>query len=199
MLCTSNIGTAQNKMSPSEAEAFKINVEKKLQERKTVVADFDAVRNISVLKKPVYSSGVFKLKDKKMLWSYNPPRMNAMVFDHNKLYMKDEQGEISTIDLLKNRRFRQLQKLIVARESNQLFDDSQFDIEFLKNGSEIVVVLNPKLKEIARWIQWIELTFDAADYSVTEIKITEQSNDYMHFKLRNKQFNVTISDSEFKL
>ncbi|WP_293931726.1 LolA family protein [Sphingobacterium sp. UBA6645] len=190
---------AQTKMSTAEAATFKSNVEKQAQKISSITANFEASKYVSVLKKPVNSTGIFRLKGKKLLWRYDAPQQNAMLFDQDKLYMKDEKGKKSTIDLNKNRRFRQLQSLMTETNTGNVFDETNFNISFLKNGSDKLAILTPKNKDIARFIKQVELTFSNNEHTVSEIKIVEKSNDYTLFKLKNKKFNSSISDSEFKL
>lgn len=190
---------AQTKMSTAEAATFKSNVEKQSQKITSITANFEASKYVSVLKNPVNSTGIFRLKGKKLLWRYDAPQQNAMLFDQDKLYMKDEKGKKSTIDLNKNRRFRQLQSLMTETNTGNVFDETNFNINYLKNGTEKLAILTPKNKDMARFIKQVELTFNNNEYTVSEIKIVEKSNDYTLFKLKNKKFNSSISDSEFKL
>ncbi len=190
---------AQTKMSATEASSFKQKVEKQAQSTNSITADFDASKQVSVLKQPSTNSGKFRLKGNKLLWKYDAPQQNAMLFDQDKLYMRDEKGKKSTIDLNKNRRFRQLQSLMTETNKGNVFDEANFIIQFFKTNADKIAILTPKNKDMARFIKEVVLTFKANEYSVSEIKIVEKTDDYTVFKLKNKKFNSNIPDSEFKL
>ncbi|SEG15369.1 Outer membrane lipoprotein-sorting protein [Sphingobacterium lactis] len=202
VLCAVLLSTAvfsQTKMSAAEASTFKANVDKQAQKITSITADFEASKYVSVIKNPSKNSGIFKLKGKKLLWKYNAPQQNAMLFDQDKLYMRDDKGKKSTIDLNKNRRFRQLQHLMTETNTGNVLDEKNFSIAYLKHTNGKSALLTPKNKDMARFIKEVVLTFPNNEYTVSEIKIVEKSNDYTVFKLKNKKFNTSISDSEFKL
>src|SRR5690606_36267971 len=108
-------------------------------------------------------------------------------------------GTISTKDLNKNRKFRQWKRLIASMNGNTIFDESTFQFKFLKDATENIVIAQPKQKDLLSFIKEIILTFKQGEYNVSEIKIVEPTNDYISFKLKNKKFNIVLSDSEFKL
>lgn len=189
----------QTKMNNVEAAAFKSKVEQQSKKITSISADFDATRYVSVLKNPVNSTGIFRLKGKKLLWRYHAPQQNAMLFDQDKLLMKDDKGKKSTIDLNKNRRFRQLQRLMTETNMGNVFDEANFNIAYFKESSTVSATLTPKNKDLAKFIKQVELTFKNNEHTVSSIKIVEKSNDYTLYKLKNKKFNSNISDSEFKL
>lgn len=199
LLLASTWVCAQTPMRPAEANRFKEQVEQQAQSISSLTANFDESKQISILKNAVHSSGILRLKGTKLLWKYDAPKKNAMLFDQDKLYLKDDKGKRSTIDLNKNRRFRPLQSLLLGTNSIKIFDSTNFDISFFKDEHEKTAVLTPKNKNMARFIKEVVLGFKANELTVSTIKIVEQSNDFTVFTLKNKKINPGISDSEFKL
>jgi len=189
----------QARMNAEEQRAFQQHVEKEMLRIVSIKCDFDMQRYISVLREPIQASGVFLLKEQKMMLRYNSPQQNSIFLNQDMLYLLEENGTISTKDLNKNRKFRQLKRLIASMNGNTIFDESTFQFKFLKDATENIVIAQPKQKDLLSFIKEIILTFKQGEYNVSEIKIVEPTNDYIIFKLKNKKFNIVLSDSEFKL
>ena len=61
-LLVSAIGVSQTQMSATEAASFKKDIQSESSKTKTISADFDETKHVSVLKKASTSSGIFRLK-----------------------------------------------------------------------------------------------------------------------------------------
>lgn len=190
---------AQTKMTTSEISQLKKAVQTEAQKAKTITADFEEAKYVKVLKNSTKSTGVFKFKNNQLLWQYQSPKKSAMLFSGNKLTMKNDKGKASTIDLNKNKRFKQLQQLMLGSYTGNIFDETTFSIEYFKDATQKWAVLKPKSKDMSKYIKEVTFWFKNGENTVSEIKIMESSNDYSIIKLKNKKINATINDSEFKL
>ena len=126
-------------------------------------------------------------------------RREFFVFNKQTLKMKSDKGRVTSVDLTKNKRFKQLQQLMVGSYTGDLFDESSFNITYFKNGTTKYAVLKPKSKDMSKHIKEVTLTFKNNEETVSEIKIVESSNDYSVIKLKNKKLNTALSDSVFQL
>lgn len=198
-LLVSAIGVSQTQMSATEAASFKNDIQSESSKTNTISADFEETKHVSVLKKASTSSGIFRLKGERLLWQYNAPKKSAMLFNKQTLKIKNEKGKTTSIDLNKNKRFKQLQQLMVGSYNGNLLDEKSFNITYFKNGSTKYAVLKPKSKDMAKHIKEVTLTFKNNEETVSEIKIVESSNDYSIIKLKNKKLNTVIGDSVFTL
>ncbi|MBA5792100.1 outer membrane lipoprotein carrier protein LolA [Flavobacterium sp. xlx-214] len=200
LIClVSSFAIAQTKMTTTEAAAFKKEVQSEAGKTTSITADFEETKHVSVLKNASTSTGIFRFKGEKLLWQYNAPKKSAMLFNKQNLKIKSEKGKISTIDLNKNKRFKQLQQLMMGSYTGNLFDETSFDITYFKNGTTRFAVLKPKSKDMSKHIKEVTLTFKNNEGTVSEIKIVESSNDYSVIKLKNKKLNTALSDSVFQL
>ncbi len=190
---------AQTKMSSSEISDFRQQVKNQSQKIKSISADFEEQKYVSVLKNAVQSSGIFRYKDDKILWQYKTPKKQVMLFNKNNLVLQNDKGKTSTIDLTKNKRFQHIQKLMVGSYTGNLFDEDTFNITYNKSKSKNIVVLIPKGKDMAKYIKEVELTFNNNEYTVSTIKIVDASGDYSLIKLLNKKINSPIDESEFRI
>lgn len=190
---------AQTKMTAAEISAFKKEVQHQSARTTSITADFEETKHVSVLKNAATSSGIFRFKGEKLLWQYQAPKKSAMLFNGQNLKLKNEKGKITSIDLNKNKRFKQLQQLMTGSYNGNLFDEKSFDIAYFKNGSTRSAVLRPKNKDMSKHIKEVVLTFKNDENTVSEIKITESSDDYSIIRLKNKKLNTALSDSAFQL
>lgn len=195
----SSLSFSQTKMTASEITAFKKDIQNQAKKTTTIVADFNETKHVNVLKNASTSSGVFRFKGEKLLWQYNAPKKSAMLFNKNSLKIKNEKGKVTNIDLNKNKRFKQLQQLMMGSYTGDLFDEQSFNITYFKNGSMRAAVLVPKTKDMSKHIKEITLTFANNEDTVSEIKIVESSKDYSVIKLKNKKLNTTLNDNVFQL
>lgn len=193
------LGFSQTQMSASEVSTFKKEIANQAGKTTSITADFEETKHVSVLKNASKSSGIFRFKGEKLLWQYNAPKKNAMLFNKDNLKIKNEKGKITSIDLNKNKRFKQLQQLMVGSYTGNLFDEKSFNITYFKNGTTRFAVLKPKSKDMSKHIKEVTLTFLNNEDTVSEIKIVESSNDYSLIKLKNKKLNTALGDSVFQL
>lgn len=193
------ISHAQTKMTHTEISQFKKAVQTEAQKTKTIRADFEEAKYVKVLKNSSKSSGVFKFKNDQLLWQYQTPKKNALLFAANKMKIKNEKGKVSSIDLTKNKRFKQLQQLMVGSYNGNIFDETNFTIEYYKDATTKWAVLKPKSKDMSKHIKEVTFWFKNGENTVSEIKIKENNDDYSIITLKNKKFNAIINDSEFQL
>lgn len=198
-LITVPFSFAQTKMTAAETAAFKKEVQNQSAKTTSITADFEETKHVSVLKNASTSSGIFRFKGDKLLWQYQAPKKSAMLFNGQNLKIKSEKGKITSIDLNKNKRFKQLQQLMTGSYNGDLFDEKSFDITYFKDGSSKSAVLKPKSKDMSKHIKEVVLTFKNDENTVSEIKITESSNDYSVIRLKNKKLNTSLSDNVFQL
>ncbi|SFN19125.1 outer membrane lipoprotein carrier protein [Paenimyroides ummariense] len=193
------LGFSQTQMSANEVTSFKKEVQNQAGKTTSITADFEETKHVSVLKNASKSSGILRFKGEKLLWQYNVPKKNAMLFNKNSLKIKNEKGKITSFDLNKSKRFKQLQQLMVGSYTGNLFDEKSFNITYFKNGTTRFAVLKPKSKDMSKHIKEVTLTFLNNEDTVSEIKIVESSNDYSVIKLKNKKLNTALGDSVFQL
>ena len=90
-----------------------------------------------------------------------------------------------------------MNQLIVGSVSGNLFSTNDFVLSFLKTDHARIAVLQPKMKDIKKYIKEIQLTFYDGQSTVTEVKLIEPSNDYTKILFTNKILNKTINASVF--
>ncbi|MDM1549035.1 outer membrane lipoprotein carrier protein LolA [Empedobacter falsenii] len=187
----------ESKMSNVEIENFKRDIIADSKKIQTLTADFTQYKVMSFLDKPIVSKGKLYLQNPKaMRWNYTQPIDYNVIFNNGKIYINDE-GKKSSVDLQGNKKFEKLNQLIVGSVSGNLFDTNDFIITFAKTDKSRIAKLQPKLKDVKKYIKEIQLTFYSGQSTVTEVKLIEPSDDYTKILFTNKSLNKTINASVF--
>ncbi|MDM1071874.1 outer membrane lipoprotein carrier protein LolA [Empedobacter brevis] len=187
----------ESKMSNSEIEKFKKDIVSDSKKIQTLTADFTQYKVMSFLDKPIVSKGKLYLQNPKaMRWNYTQPIDYNVIFNNGKIYINDE-GKKSSVDVQGNKKFEKLNQLIVGSVSGNLFDTNDFVITFSKTDKARIAKLQPKLKDVKKYIKEIQLTFYSGQSTVTEVKLIEPSDDYTKILFTNKSLNQTINASVF--
>ena len=187
----------ESKMSNAEIENFKKDIIADSKKIQTLTADFTQYKVMSFLDKPIVSKGKLYLQNPKaMRWNYTQPIDYNVIFNNGKIYINDE-GKKSSVDLQGNKKFEKLNQLIVGSVSGNLFDTNDFIITFAKTDKSRIAKLQPKLKDVKKYIKEIQLTFYSGQSTVTEVKLIEPSDDYTKILFTNKSLNKTINASVF--
>jgi len=185
------------KMSGAEIAEFKQHVNQVSKKITSLSTDFIQYKHLDFLSKDIETSGKMVFKEPYLLqWQYKKPYNYSIVFKNGKILINDE-GKKSAVDIGNSKIFAKINKLIVGSVSGNLFDDKEFEISYFKNKNQNSTKLLPKDANLRKYIKQIELTFDNADFTVTQVKLIESSEDFTRIVLKNKVINAKIDDSVF--
>lgn len=198
LLVTALTATAQEqKMSAAEITSFKNAVNATAKNTKTLTTDFVQYKHMDFLSKDIETSGKMSFKSPGMLlWQYTKPYQYSVVFKNNKIAINDA-GKKSAMDMGNSKMFNKLNKLIVGSVNGDMFDENEFTISFFKTTEYNITKLMPKDATLKKYIKQMELYFDKKGNMVSQVKMTEPSNDYTTIVFKNKVTNAQIADSVF--
>jgi len=186
----------EQKMSGAEATAFKNAVNATAKSTKTLTTDFVQYKHMDFLSKDIETLGKMSFKAPSMLlWQYTKPYQYSVVFKNNKISINDA-GKKSAMDMGNSKMFNKLNKLIVGSVNGDMFDESEFTITFFKTTEFTITRLIPKDAALKKYIKEMELYFDKKNM-VSQVKMTEPSNDYTTIVFKNKVVNAPVPDSVF--
>lgn len=197
VFCSASYAQEQ-KMSENEIVVFKKSVAVIAKKIKTLNTDFVQYKHLDFLSKDIETSGKMVFKEPSLLlWQYKKPYSYSIVFNNGKILINDE-GKKSAVDIGNSKLFAKINKLIVGSVSGDLFDDKEFLISYFKNKDQNIAKFIPKDATLKKYIKQIELTFDADEATVVQVKLLESSADYTRILLKNKIINAKIDESLFK-
>ncbi len=191
-----SIVAQEQKMTTSEVKQFKGTISTATQNIKSIVTDFTQFKHMEFLSNDIETSGKMYFKAPNMLnWQYTKPYSYSIVFKNNKVYIND-QGKKSSFDA-NNKMFEKINKLIVGSVSGDMFDETEFTIEYFKEKDTKIVKLTPKTTTLKKYIKQVHLYFLKNEATVSKVKLIENSNDYTLIVFKNKQINAKVTDSMF--
>lgn len=191
--------SGQQKMTTSEIATFKSKLIETNKKVKSLTADFVQYKHMDFLSKDIESNGKFYLNGtNELLWKYIKPQEMSILFKNKKMFTKSK-GKTNSVDLSSNKRFEQLNDFIVGTYNGNFLDDKNFNISYFMEGSNRIVKLTPKQKDLSKYIKAVELFFKSNEFIVSEVKLIEPSNDYTKIVFKNKVENAKINSSIFNL
>src|SRR5690606_36279305 len=127
---------------------------------------------------------------------YTDPFRYSIVFLEDKLLINDG-GTKSNVDMGNSALFQKLNQLIVNSVKGDLFQDSDFDMEYFKAQDYYKVIFTPRDDKIKSYIATFILIFDKVQAAVQEVKMVEPSGDFTRIVFTDRKINQTVNDAVF--
>ncbi len=189
----------QTPLTSTEINQFKQHVKQTAQQTETIVSDFVQEKQMEFLNDGAISEGTLTFKSPNAIrWEYTKPYAYEVIFKGNQLTVLDA-GSTKNIDLSSNKLFKSFNSLLINSIKGDMFNDEEFSISYYKSDKGFTVHFIPKEKRMSRFIASFQLSFSEKDYQVTQLKLIEPSDDFTLITFKNKQINVPVSDSVFKM
>jgi outer membrane lipoprotein carrier protein len=183
-------------MADSEAALLRSKVKSLAQTTETISSDFVQFRHLDFLSNDIESRGKLSFKSPDLVkWEYTSPFSYSVLFENDILYINNE-GDKSNVNMGSNKLFKQLNKLITASVTGNMFNTEEFDISYFKKERDREVHFIPKDKKFAKYIKAFQIIFNV-DAEVSEVKMIEPSDDYTHIVFSNRTANQNLPDAVF--
>lgn len=183
-------------MSDSEATELRSKVKSLAETTQTITANFIQYKHLDFLSNDIESEGKLSFKSPDLVkWAYVKPFEYAVLFKDDMLYINNE-GEKSNVDIGSNKLFKQLNKLISASVTGDMFNSEEFNIVYFKRDSNNEVHFAPKDKKFAKYIKEFHIIFNE-EAEVSEVKMIEPSSDYTHIVFSDRTTNLDLPDAVF--
>ena len=190
---------AQTKpLSPTDAQEVRKRIGEAAKSISCVESQFTQTKELNVIREKIISKGMFYFKKQKFLrWEYTDPFPYLIIFNNDKIYVKDEDKE-NHISLQSNKVFREVNNILIGAVQGTLLSDSKnftcniFDLH--DQFEAVMIPVNPRIKET---LSEIALYFNKSDYTVDKLIMREASGDYTRIEFSGKKINQNVPDAKF--
>lgn len=198
--CISIFSQPQGFKQLANSSGFKQKLNEISKSINTIQSEFIQEKHLTVLSDKIVSSGKFFFKKENQLrWEYTSPFKYLIILSNDKVYIKDE-SKTNQYDIGSNKVFMEINNIMSgAVRGNLLQDGTKYVSSYYENNKNYLVVLTPIDKTMKDYIKSIYLYFDKKNYTVTMIKLVENSDDYTLIQFNDRKQNIVISDDLFKL
>ena len=170
-------------LSPDEARKAAAAINSANAGVKSLQADFLQVKEMTMVKERMVSSGKMYFQDGNLRWEYVKP--SRSVFVTNRDLMKS------------NKMFKGIADMMVNSVSGINLDDPSFQVTMFSPGKGYVAELVPQKREMKQMFKKIRLQFGSDD-RVRQIEL-EESQGRTVITLSNVKYNVSLDPGLFKV
>jgi outer membrane lipoprotein carrier protein len=110
-----------------------------------------------------------------------------------------EKGKVKTYDASSNKMFKGLNDMMLTTASGNVLQSKDYKYKLFENDYYFQIQLFPNANTTKKFVKMIEILVEKTDYTVSQIKMIEPSEDYSSISFSNKKINAPISDEKFVL
>jgi len=164
---------------------------------KSIQSDFKQEKHLEYLDVALQSGGKFWFETPdKVRWEYNQPYNYILVLNSGKLKLISNKSN-NEIDMKGNAVFEQVNNLMVAAVSGNVFDNKDYSVKAYENKDFYLINIKPLSNYLSQMIKEMDLYFDKKNYVVTKIKMLESETDYSIITFSNLNIDAPIESKVF--
>jgi outer membrane lipoprotein-sorting protein len=163
----------------------------------TINTEFVQEKNLAFLYETITSNGILLFqKPDKLRLEYTSPFNYLLIMNSGELLIRNNNNEIK-VELESSTMFNEINDLIINSIQGKILSMPELSTSFFENEESFYVQLWPQQEELKKYIKTIELFISKKDYTVTDFKVIELSDDYTLIKFVNKKINEEIPAGRF--
>ena len=157
---------------------------------KTMQCDFVQTKQTKLLSAASVSTGrLYYRQPDRLRWEYLTPTAHTFEIDGQKVLMSDSRGS-REVDIRRNRKYREMARLMTNIMSAQSFVDEQdFQVSLAQAGKEWIATLVPRRKEVRHIFSSIILRVTPDQWLVHQVELVEPKGDRTVIELKNVKVN----------
>ena len=157
---------------------------------KTMQCDFVQTKQTKLLSAASVSTGrLYYRQPDRLRWEYLTPTAHTFEIDGQKVIMSDNRGS-REVDIRRNRKYREIARLMTNIMSAQSFVDEQdFQVSLAQAGKEWIATLIPRRKEVRHIFSSIILRVTPDQWLVHQVELVEPKGDRTVIELKNVKVN----------
>jgi outer membrane lipoprotein carrier protein len=175
-------------------------IEEASRKMTSLTCDFVQEKELSILDERMVSTGrMYYRQDNRLRWEYLSPYLYTFILNDKRILMQTGMSR-NVVDVKSSKLFQEIVKIMMNSVNGRgLTDVKSFTAAFYRAGAAWKVSLVPVQRETRKVFSAIELTFNATDYTVDEVKMDEPNGDATLIRLSNKRFNEPLDDETFAI
>lgn len=186
-----------SKMDNTAIARLKSMINETSKATSTIQSDFTQYKHLDFLSNDIITQGKMAFKAPNMVkWEYTKPFEYSVIFKDDKLLINDS-GTKSNVDLGNSAMFKKLNELIINSVKGNLFQDSDFNMDYYNGPTYYKVIFIPKDEKIKSYIASFILFFDKENANVMEVKMVEPSKDFTRIVFTDRQINKPLGNEVF--
>lgn len=180
-------------------DMFKKRMQTESQNTSSISCNFIQERHLAVMTKPIVSKGKFWFKKPASVrWEYHEPYSTLIILSKRKVFIREDKKQ-QEYDMQSGSAFQNLGKIMFNFILGDITSaENDFNIEYFENKELFFVRLVPKIIK-PNDLQKIELFFEKKDYSLAQIIMYENADDYTSIKFTDIILNGHIDAGLFKM
>ena len=193
-----NWANAQTDFQPMVlSESFKNRMKNESETLNSIESRFTQIKYLRLLSEKIVSTGTFSYqKSDKICLDYLTPVKYRIVINANKIKI-DADGKTNVFDSGSNRLMEQMSALISACMTGNLERlSSDYELTLKENDTQYWIAVVPQ-GSAKTYMKCIDIYLDKKEFFVSQLKITEPSNDYTEYVFTGQKKNVTFPDAKF--
>ena len=157
---------------------------------KTMQCDFVQTKQTKLLSAASVSTGrLYYRQPDRLRWEYLTPTAHTFEIDGQKVLMSDSRGS-REVDIRRNRKYREMARLMTNIMSAQSFVDEQdFQVSLAQAGKEWIATLVPRRKEVRHIFSSIILRVTPDQWLVHQVELVEPKGDRTVIELKKIKVN----------
>ena len=163
----------------------------------TINTEFVQEKNLAFLYEKIISKGILLYeKPEKLRLEYLTPFSYLLIMNNGELLIRNDDKE-TKIALESSTMFNEINDLIINSIQGKILSMPELSAFFYENEESFFVQLWPQQEALKKYIKTIELYISKKDFTVTDFKVIELSDDYTLIKFVNKKINEEIPEDGF--
>ena len=193
--------TVSAQMTPvTDMELFRQRLSDANRQLVSIECDFEQYKHLVIMDEPLVSSGKFFFRNDDMVrLDYDKPSPYIIVLNVQKVkIVKDGTGAV--YDMSSYRMVTVMKTMLSAcLTGNFSGAGKDYRMSVSENNAVYNIVIEPLNRNIKKYVQKIEITFDKNNLSANQLIIYEPSGDFTKHVFTNKCFNLSLTDTLFAL
>jgi len=186
----------QSRTQLTNPNKFKTELIKLSKETKSIITEFKQEKQLSFLKDPQLSEGMFYYEQKdKMRWEQNAPFNYTLLINGTTVRISENGKEKKIAGA--NKMMGRINALMIGMINGDIYNSNEFSIKYFTENDLYIVELTPKNKRLKSIFQTIELAFLKTTVRLKTLTFNDNSGDKTKMTFFNECFNQTIDKALF--